>query len=195
MGTEGTPLEGLKSFVRRKPAAESCALCAAPLTEPHPHLFDRTQQSLACACAACALLFTPGQTGRYVPVPHRGERLETSPIDDLTWESLGLPIGLAFFAKSSAEGRVVAWYPGPAGATRCHLTHQPLALALEDDVEAILVNRLEGASAAYRVSIDECFALVGLIRARWRGFSGGAGVRESIARFLERLETGAAHGH
>ncbi len=40
---------------------------------------------------------------------------------------------------------------------------------LEPDVEALLVNRMNGERAYYRTPIDECFKLVGLIRAHWRG--------------------------
>ena len=35
---------------------------------------------------------------------------------DAQWESLILPINLAFFFHSSVEGRTIALYPSPAGA-------------------------------------------------------------------------------
>jgi hypothetical protein len=35
--------------------------------------------------------------------------------------------------------------------------------------------------------MDECYSLVGLIRMRWRGLSGGREVWEEIARFFEQL--------
>jgi hypothetical protein len=59
---------------------------------------------------------------------------------------------------------------------------------LEDDVQALLVNRVRGARQQWIVPIDECYALVGLIRTRWRGFTGGAEVWEELGRFWERLD-------
>ena len=58
---------------------------------------------------------------------------------------------------------------------------------LEPDVEALLVNRIDGAREYYRVPIDRCFALVGLIRTRWRGLSGGAEAWQAIHEFFAGL--------
>jgi hypothetical protein len=38
------------------------------------------------------------------------------------------------------------------------------------------------------VPISDCFELVGLIRTRWRGLTGGREVWEEIARFYEGLD-------
>jgi uncharacterized protein DUF5947 len=54
-------------------------------------------------------------------------------------------------------------------------------------VEALLVNRARGAHDSFLVPIDECYKLVGVIRTRWRGFSGGREVWDEIARFFEDL--------
>jgi hypothetical protein len=37
------------------------------------------------------------------------------------------------------------------------------------------------------VPIDDCFALVGLIRTHWRGVTGGSDVWEGIQAFLDAL--------
>jgi hypothetical protein len=42
-------------------------------------------------------------------------------------------------------------------------------------------------SEYYLVPVDECYRLVGLIRARWKGLSGGTEVWEEIARFFDGL--------
>ena len=42
--------------------------------------------------------------------------------------------------------------------------------------------RSRGARQQWIVPIDECYALVGLIRTRWRGFTGGAEVWEELQR-------------
>ncbi len=38
-------------------------------------------------------------------------------LSDERWASFNIPIGLAFFMRSSVAGGVVALYPSPAGAT------------------------------------------------------------------------------
>ena len=68
----------------------------------------------------------------------------------------------------------------------------PLA-AIEPDVEALLVNRLgyaRGYSAPeyYLLPIDECYMLVGLIRAHWKGLSGGTEVWQKIGEFFRSLK-------
>ena len=56
---------------------------------------------------------------------------------------------------------------------------------LEPDVEALLVNRARGAREHWLVPIDDCYGLVGLIRTRWRGLTGGKEVWEEIGRFFD----------
>jgi uncharacterized protein DUF5947 len=86
---------------------------------------------------------------------------------------------------------------GPAGATESLLTldawdalaaDNPALRALEPDIEALLVNRLGRKRDSYRVSIDECYKLVGLIRTHWRGLSGGAEAWDEIGRYFEGLD-------
>jgi hypothetical protein len=65
---------------------------------------------------------------------------------------------------------------------------------LEPDVEALLANRVGQAREYYRVGIDECYKLVGLIRMHWQGFSGGTEVWNEIAGFFAGLKERARHG-
>jgi hypothetical protein len=111
--------------------------------------------------------------------------------------ALQLPINLAFFLHSSAAGRVVALYPSPAGATEALpppdawealAEDNPWLRGIQPDVEALLVNRLNGAAEHYRVGVDVCYALVGLVRSRWRGLSGGPAVWAEVARFFAGLK-------
>jgi hypothetical protein len=60
--------------------------------------------------------------------------------------------------------------------------------SLEPDVEALLVHRARGERRHYIVPISDCFELVGLIRTRWRGLTGGREVWEEIARFYDGLD-------
>ncbi len=65
--------------------------------------------------------------------------------------------------------------------TRC-------SASLEPDVEALLVNRARGARDQWIVPIDDCYQLVGLIRLRWRGLTGGKEVWEEIGDFFAALD-------
>ncbi|MBV8857498.1 MAG: hypothetical protein JOZ02_11255 [Acidobacteria bacterium] len=197
----------LRRFVRpRAPeAAERCDLCGAGLAEEHSHLFEPPTRQLFCSCEACAILFGGQTETKYRRVPRRVRRLADFRLSDAQWESLLLPIGMAFFFHSSPAGRTLALYPSPAGATESLLDlsawagvleENPVLRELEPDVEALLVNRVRGANDYYLAPIDECFKLVGLIRAGWRGLSGGAEVWKAIEEFFAELKqkSGAVQG-
>jgi hypothetical protein len=193
----------LRRFTRKRPATESCELCAAPLPPDHEHLIEPAVQRIVCSCTACAILFS-GQAGtRYRRVPRDVEFLGDFRLSDAQWEELHLPINLAFFFRSTRAGRVVAVYPSPAGGTESLLTleawqqleeENPVLRELEADVEALLVNRLGPAREHYRVPIDACYRLVGLIRAGWRGLSGGAEVWQEIGQFFAGLSRHSNRG-
>ena len=50
-------------------------------------------------------------------IPDRVLYLAGFDMPDELWDSLLIPVNMAFFFRSTAEGRVVPLYPGPAGAT------------------------------------------------------------------------------
>ncbi len=187
----------LRRFTRKRPAAETCELCSAPLSSDHEHLIEPAVQRILCSCNACAILFSGQPSARYRRVPRDVEFLSDFRLTDLQWEELHLPINLAFFFHSTRAGRVVAVYPSPAGGTESLLTleawqqledENPVLRELEPDVEALLVNRLGSAREHYRAPIDACYRLVGLIRSGWRGLSGGSEVWEEIGRFFAALK-------
>jgi hypothetical protein len=116
---------------------------------------------------------------------------------DSQWDSLLIPIGLAFFLKSSTEGRVLAMYPGAAGSTESQLSldtwtdivqDNPVLDQMEADIEALLVNRLIRPAEYYLTPIDKCYELVGFIRSNWRGPSGGAEVWQKIGDYFTELK-------
>ena len=171
-------------------------MCSNPLAADHPHLIEPLSRKLACACEACAILFSGSAETRYRRVPRRVRSLPDFRLTDAGWDGLLIPIGLAFFFHSSPAGRVVAVYPSPAGPTESLLDlgawegvvrDNPVLGEMEPDTEALLVNRVGDARAYYLVPIDECYKLVGLIRARWSGLSGGSEVWEEIGRFFAAL--------
>ena len=97
-------------------AVARCELCGVAIPETHAHLVDTVGRHLLCACSGCAA--TSERTdARFRRLPARARRLEDFRLTDAEWEALQIPIGLAFMFHSTSQGRVIALYPGPAGAT------------------------------------------------------------------------------
>ena len=180
---------------------ERCQLCASPIDETHPHLVRLDTRALLCCCPACHLLF--GQKGagggkfRAVPQRYLHQPVQLSLAD---WEALQIPVRMAFLFHNSTLGKIVAFYPSPAGATESLLSLEawrevearaPLVAEMEPDVEALLVRgephgeRLE----TFLVPIDTCYELTGRVRRLWRGFDGGDEARAELARFFAALRT------
>jgi hypothetical protein len=200
--TSLTALSALRRFVRpRARPSERCELCDAGLAEEHNHLVEVADRRLVCACDPCAILFA-GQSGtKYRRVPRRVKLLTDFRLSDEAWEGLQLPIDLAFFLRSTRDEKVVALYPSPAGATeslvsleawQTLMAENPALAGFEPDVEALLVNRVGATRECYRVGVDVCYTLVGLIRMHWKGLSGGAKVWGEIAGFFENLRKRSA---
>jgi hypothetical protein len=186
------------SAQQREAELERCELCGEPIPTDHRHLLDLKQGELMCACQACKILFDRRQAGdgHYRLVPDRRLRLEDFRLDDARWDSLRIPVEMAFFFKSTPHERMVALYPSPAGPTESLLEleaweeierENPVLATLEPDVEALLVNRARGAREYFLVPIEDPYRLVALIRTHWRGLSGGREVWEEIERFFEAL--------
>lgn len=209
---QSSAFAALRGYLTERAPAERCELCSQPLAEAHAHLFDPQVRKVTCACDACSLLFA-GDGAKYRRVPRRVRFVPGFRMDDAQWDALSIPINLAFFFRSTPADRVIAMYPSPAGPTESLLQLEswdaivrdnPILQGMEPDVEALLVQRIARSHAAesieyYVAPIDECFKLVGLIRARWRGLSGGTEVWEDITRFFADLRARAtivteAHG-
>jgi len=202
----GTAFDVLRQFARRPRVAERCELCSTEIASQHPHLLDPAVRKLICSCDACALLFSGQDRARFKRVPRLVRSLANFQMTDVQWDSLMVPINMAFFFRSSPEGRMVAMYPSPAGATESLLSLEswneiaaanPELQHMEPDVEALLVNRIghaRGFTSAeyYLLPIDQCFKLVGLIRSQWRGFSGGTEVWQQIGEYFAELRRNAS---
>jgi hypothetical protein len=193
---ESTP-SFLRQFTRRRSTAERCELCGVDLSPEHQHLLNPKKREIVCSCNACAILFCGQPGAHYLRVPRRIRALTDFQMADLQWESLMIPINLAFFYRDSAANKMMAMYPSPAGAIESLLSleswgeiaaEHPALQKMELDVETFLVNRV-GVPEYYIVPIDECFRLVGLIRMHWRGLSGGPDVWKEINQFFADLKS------
>ena len=172
-------------------------MCANEIAEVHPHLIEPANRRLICACRTCAILFDGQDDAKYKRVPRRVTALPEFHLTDAQWDGLMIPIQLAFFFNSTPDKRIIALYPGPAGVTESLLSldtwneivsDNPILEKMEADVEALLVNRVGKTRDYFIVPIDECYKLVGLIRANWSGLSGGTEVWREIAGFYAELK-------
>jgi Family of unknown function (DUF5947) len=199
-GGSRLPLAALRRLMRDQPtpAVERCEMCGAIVPPQHRHLIDRTNRALVCACTACALLFERegAAGGKYQLVPQRSLVFADFHMTDEQWDELMIPVNMAFFFYSTTARRMVAYYPSPAGATESLLSLErweelvadnPILEHMAPDVEALLINRVRDAREHYLVPIDSCYELVGILRTRWRGLSGGESAWKAIEEFFAAL--------
>jgi hypothetical protein len=181
------------------PLVEHCDLCGTTVPDDHRHLLQLVERQILCSCEACWALRSGD--AELMPVGTRTLWLEDFDLPDELWGAFRIPVGLAFFLRSGGlAGRVAALYPSPAGATECELEFadwdrlvaaNPVLEELQTDVEALLVNRLSEPNAHAIVPIDECYRLVGLIKAGWEGISGGAVLDVAVPAFFAELRAKA----
>lgn len=184
-------------------STEKCELCNTEVPAEHGHLADTEAASLLCACRACYLLFTQPSAGRgrYRAVPDRYLTDPARAMSVAEWDELQIPVGLAFFLRSSRSGgELTGFYPSPAGATECRLdltrwqqlaASHPLLAAPAPDVEAALISRSDDGVEYYLVPIDACYELAGRMRLHWHGFDGGTEARQAIGDFLAAVRSRA----
>lgn len=177
---------------------ERCDICHTTVPDDHRHLLHLAQRRIVCACEACWALHSGDAD--YRPTGMRTLWLEGFQCDEATWASLSIPIGLAFFMRSTVTEGVVAFYPSPAGATESELAldawdalvaANPVLEQLDADGEALVVNRLADPPQYAILPIDQCYSLVGLIRSRWEGISGGGALEQAVPEFFAGVRSRA----
>lgn len=170
-------LAKLRAFVAGTPV-EECELCAQTITVEHEHLLEPEARRVFCACGACAQLVVEEpreerKSARYLRVERRALRLPELDFDDDIWAELSIPVGLAFFTMRSRTGEVVATFPGRAGLIESFVPLKayselerrfPVLKDIAPDIEALLVRRTLRHQDYFRVSIDHCYELLGLLR-------------------------------
>lgn len=197
------PFAKLKRFVERQPKPrpeEKCEFCGVEIAEKHSHAVNTETRSLLCVCRPCYLLFTHegAARGKFKAIPERYLYAPGLILTDAQWNRLQIPVGIAFFFFNTSLGRMVVFYPSPAGATESLLSLEtwdelarsnPLLTTLAADVEALLVRSVQGRGdfECYIVPIDACYELVGRIRRRWKGFDGGEDAWTEIDAFFAEV--------
>jgi hypothetical protein len=176
-----------------------CEIChQVTIPEDHRHLLHLVERRIVCSCEACWAM--RAAEADYRPVGNRTLWLPDLDVPDDLWATFQIPIGLAFFMRSTVTDCVVALYPSPAGATESELHFEswhrmvelnPVLGVMEPDTEGLIVNRLSEPPAYVIAPIDRCYALTGTIKANWEGISGGSGVEVAVAEFFRRLEAEA----
>lgn len=179
---------------------QRCEMCSELIADEHQHVVNVEGRQLLCVCRGCYLLFTDTTAElRYRAVPDRYLAFDDFAVGRGEWESLQIPVGLAFFFRNSALGRVAAFYPGPAGATESELgldtwnsvrAADPRVDLLADDTEALIVRVTDDENrrpVCHLVPIDACYEFVGRLRTLWRGFDGGQDVRRYVDEFFDTL--------
>ncbi|HEY2771821.1 MAG TPA: DUF5947 family protein [Solirubrobacteraceae bacterium] len=173
---------------------ELCDLCGTTIPPDHRHLLHLVERRIVCTCEACWGM--RGGEGDFRPTGQRTLWLDGLDVPDDLWASFQIPIGLAFFMRSTVTECVIAMYPSPAGATESELHFESwnrmVALnsavgRMEADIEGLIVNRLTDPPQYVIAPIDRCYELTGTIKAHWEGISGGRGVETAVAAFFDRL--------
>jgi hypothetical protein len=175
-------------------ARDHCELCPIGLGDDHRHLLHLDERRIICVCETCWSLRSGD--AEYRATGARTVWLEDFVLADDVWAAFAIPIGLAFMMRSSVDGRIVAMYPSPAGATESELdldawnrleAANPELARMEPDAEALIVNRIASPPQVVLVPIDQAYKLVGLIKARWEGISGGTQTEDAVAEFFAGL--------
>src|ERR1700741_3839578 len=102
-------LEAPRASRARVPKEQLCELCRGPAGLLHSHVVDLEARRLLCKCRPCYLLFTHSGAGA------GGFRMGTelylrvrSSLSDAPWESLQIPVGIAFVIRNSKQDRTIA---------------------------------------------------------------------------------------
>lgn len=100
----------LQRFAQRATAAaaaamERCELCSEPIPPQHRHLVDVSTREIKCVCQACSILFDQEASGKakYRLIPNRRLYLEDFQLSDARWESLRIPVDMAFFSTARQQ--------------------------------------------------------------------------------------------
>jgi hypothetical protein len=199
-------LSAVRRFTRRGSGSESsaeqqehCDLCGNPIAETHEHLYDPRVRELACACQACAVLFPNKSDVRYRRLEMSVVPLRGLAIGPAELQGVGIPVSLLCLCPSAEHNRVFAWYPSAAGVVEGDVSTTQLETlvaafpelgGVEPDLEALVIDARQAPARCFRVSIDVCHKLIGLLRAH-PGRSGFKAFERALLSLDEGLHADA----
>ncbi len=178
----------------RPNSEEQCEMCGTSIPADHRHLLHISERRIVCACEPCWGMRSGD--GDFRPTGSRTVWLPELLIPDDLWAAFQIPIGLAFFMRSTVTECVVAMYPSPAGATESELHFDawaracelnPILAQMEQDIEGLIVNRMAEPAVYVLAPIDRCYELTGTIKMHWEGISGGSALEAAMEDFFSRL--------
>ena len=178
------------------PVRESagCELCPIGIGVNHRHLLNLEERRIVCVCETCWSMRSGDAEFR--PTGGRVLWLEDFTMPEELWAAFQIPIGLAMIMRSGLDDEMVTLYPSPAGVTEAELdalawtrmtTDNPLLHDLVPDTEALIINRLANPPQHVIAPLDDCYRLVGMIKSRWSGISGGPELSATVAEFFDGL--------
>ena len=198
MPTIAAPVyRSLRQFVRSRPRPSAASCAAIGLAAEHSHLVEPASRQLVCSCDACSILFS-GQQSRAISTGSQRRRVLA-----------GLPTDRCPMGRSTSTDQPGLFHDKHAGRPRARLLPEsgrghriaPGARGLarlgggEPDPRPTRAGCRstpgqsdEQGSRVLPRPIDECYKLVGLIRANWRGLSGGSGSLGGSGQFFTRLK-------
>ncbi len=104
-----------RALLRR--AQSSFASCAARgWVTTIPIWWNLLRDRLYARAMLARCFLTAWRRSKYKRVSRSSQHLTNFEMTDGQWESLLIPINMAFLFRSSIEGRMIALYPSPAGA-------------------------------------------------------------------------------
>ena len=170
-----------------------CELCPVGIGEDHRHLLQIAERRIVCVCETCWSVHSGDPEFR--PPGARSLVLDGFRMTDDLWNAFQVPVGLAFLLRSGVSKSVIAMYPSPAGATESELELTAWDalrdanpdLELEPDAETLIIDRTGSPHRYAIVPTDQAYRLVGMIKSRWEGITGGKGVDGAIAEFFAEL--------
>ena len=177
-------------MARPAPDGERCDLCRSGVPDDHRHLLQLEERRILCVCEPCRALRSRRRraaAGRHahavagglraarrrvgrVPDPDRARVLPALERD--RQRRRDVPVAGRRDRERAALRR--------AGTRLVELN--PVLRGLEPDAEGLIVDRRLGVAAI--APIDRCYELVGLIKSRWEGISGGRRRRARDRRVL-----------
>ena len=123
-------------------------------------------------------------------------RSPTSSFLPSQWDSLQIPVSIAFFFLNSSLGRLAAFYPGTCGRHRVRAAPGHLGRGDRSESRPLYPrsgcrsvpraepSRNRSGAECFLVPIDTCYELVGQLRRLWRGFDGGSEANDAIDDFF-----------